>query len=84
MKTRVKIILSAVLVVGLLVNAAVFHAQASNGLADFHLYIALNSDQDGIDMKCDKGCGWTSLSFNCGGRSECSSWIDASGMTGEE
>jgi hypothetical protein len=84
MKTRLKIFLSIAIAVGLLANAAVVQVQASQKLAEFHINVALNADRNGIDMKCDVGCRWTSLSFTCADTGKCSSWIDVGGMTGED
>ncbi|MDH3747350.1 MAG: hypothetical protein OER97_04020 [Gammaproteobacteria bacterium] len=83
MKTFTKLMISAVIVLGLSATAAIIRAQASPQLADFHIRVALNEQRNGVELECDNGCGWTSLKFSCGDSDSCHSWIDASGMTGE-
>lgn len=58
-------------------------AQQSPPVADFAIEIAIDRSENGVDMKCMKGCMWRRLSFSCGPGVDCVSSIDETGTPAE-
>jgi hypothetical protein len=55
----------------------------ANELAQFKMTVGFDAATSQVVLKCPSGCAWRELKWSCNGRDNCSSEIDASGMTGQ-
>ena len=72
-----------ILWIGAALLLAVF-AYAAGGaeqeLADFEVVVKANSG--GAELRCNKGCAWTELSFSCAEADACVGIVDELGVRG--
>src|SRR5205807_2586801 len=65
------------LAVGLLSSAAIgWQTQR----AESPFVISIKHTESGVEMTCERGCGWKTLSFSCEPQKECGTRIDNLGM----
>ena len=49
--------------------------------SNFRMVVTFDKAKNEVALKCTVGCAWTDLTFGCGEDKQCSSAIDAGGMT---
>lgn len=80
MKTRNILYMVAGLIIGFGFNAT---AQTQSPVVDFAIEVAIDRADNGVKVKCMKGCMWRTLSFSCGPGPDCVSSIDETGTPAE-
>ena len=45
-----------------------------------HFKIIVTDTAQGIELTCEEGCAWKTLTFSCSGKTPCESGIDEFGM----
>ena len=72
-----------VLLMGVVFALVVFAYRAGGAeqeLADFELVVEATSS--GAELRCNRGCAWTELSFACGEAEACVGIVDQFGVSG--
>jgi len=44
--------------------------------------IVVTQTDKGLEMKCQKGCAWNTLTYSCGGKLPCSAIVNEHGVRG--
>jgi hypothetical protein len=58
-----------------------FASARAESVAKFKIVAGFDPRENRVVLKCVTGCAWRELSWGCNGRHDCSSGVDASGMT---
>jgi len=71
----------ALLLVGSPALAWHIFGAAQEARSDFQ--ITVKTTAQGVEMACQRGCYWKTLTFGCDGKVECAAEVDAHGVHGK-
>lgn len=73
-------------IVGLLITLATlfiaWEARSQSEAKPVPFSIVVTQTDKGLEMECQKGCAWKTLTYSCGGKVSCSATVDESGVSG--
>ncbi len=73
-------------IVGLLITLATpfvgWEAKSRSEAKPVPFSIVVTQTDNGLEMECQKGCAWKTLTYSCGGKIPCSARVDEGGVHG--